>query len=104
MMEKLKYIPFILVTMFFVSCAKQPPLLKTEQWDVFQIDLTASVAGNPFMDTELNAEFVNGETRILVPGFYDGNDTFRIRFSPPEQGIWTYKTQSNYAKYSGENR
>ncbi|MBN1985933.1 MAG: DUF5060 domain-containing protein [Prolixibacteraceae bacterium] len=93
---------FILVSVLFVSCAKHNSLTKTEQWDVFQIDLTASVKGNPFMDTDLNAEFVNGETRISVSGFYDGNDTFRVRFSPPEQGIWTYKTQSNNADLSGK--
>ncbi|QGY42124.1 DUF5060 domain-containing protein [Maribellus comscasis] len=94
-MKNVKNYLLILLAFFFASCAKQNQLPETEQWDVFQLSLFASVEGNPFMNTEISAEFVNGDKRILVPGFYDGNDTFRIRFSPPVQGVWKYKTQSN---------
>ncbi|NNE76164.1 MAG: DUF4038 domain-containing protein, partial [Pricia sp.] len=37
---------------------------------------------------------------VKVPGFYDGNGNFRIRFSPNEQGEWYYKTTSNLDELS----
>ena len=34
------------------------------------------------------------ERHDSAPGFYDGAGTYRLRFSPPQQGQWTYKTSS----------
>jgi hypothetical protein len=34
------------------------------------------------MDIKLEAIFTFGQESISVPGFYDGNGTYRIRFSP----------------------
>jgi Domain of unknown function (DUF5060)/Domain of unknown function (DUF5605)/Protein of unknown function (DUF4038) len=52
-------------------------------------------AGNPFTDIQLSARFSNGDTSFTVDGFYDGNDTFRIRFMPQMPGKWQYVTRSN---------
>ncbi|MEF8853227.1 MAG: DUF4038 domain-containing protein [Haloarculaceae archaeon] len=30
-----------------------------------------------------------------VPGFWDGGDTFRVRFAPPETGTWTWETTAD---------
>ena len=49
--------------------------------------------GNPF-DIELTATFSGPDTTLTVRGFYDGNDTFKIRFMPVSQGVWSYVTQS----------
>ncbi|MBC7783740.1 MAG: DUF5060 domain-containing protein [Burkholderiales bacterium] len=66
-----------------------------EQWDVFELSLPGPADGNPFRDVQLSAQFTNGSETLTVPGFYDGNGTYRVRFSPPKQGAWTYKTTSN---------
>jgi Domain of unknown function (DUF5060)/Protein of unknown function (DUF4038)/Putative collagen-binding domain of a collagenase len=46
---------------------------------------------NPFIDVAVDAEFVGpGGTRFTVPGFYDGDGVWRVRFSPGEPGRWSY--------------
>jgi len=50
---------------------------------------------NPFANVVVDAMFVSptGKTS-KVPGFYDGEGTWRVRFNPNEIGRWTYRTQS----------
>ncbi len=60
---------------------------------------------NPFL-AELKGEFTGpeGET-IVIPGFYDGDNTWRIRFSPTRVGVWKYDILSDdiaYGKMNGE--
>lgn len=66
-----------------------------KQWDVFETSFQASVPGNPFTETTLSAVFTDGKQKITVQGFYDGDDTFRVRFMPAAQGRWQYSTRSN---------
>ena len=66
---------------------------KVECWGRYEISLPAKVKGNPF-DIELTATFSGPDTTLTVRGFYDGNDTFKIRFMPVNQGVWSYVTQS----------
>ena len=58
------------------------------QWEQFETSFTLHTAKNPFTDVTLKATFthaVSGKV-ITVDGFYDGDDTYRIRFMPTEQG------------------
>ena len=66
---------------------------KVECWGRYEISLLAKVTGNPF-DVEFTATFSGPDTTLTVRGFYDGNDTFRIRFMPMIQGTWSYVTKS----------
>lgn len=66
---------------------------KVECWGRYEISLLAKVTGNPF-DVEFTATFSGPYTTLTVRGFYDGNDTFRIRFMPMIQGTWSYVTKS----------
>jgi hypothetical protein len=50
----------------------------------------SEVYDNPFADVVVNATFVSPSNRwYTVPGFYDGDGIWRIRFSPAEAGEWT---------------
>lgn len=40
---------------------------------------------------ELKAEFVCGENRQCVVGFYAGNGVYKVRFLPDQAGMWTYR-------------
>lgn len=74
--------------------------LAIEQWGLFELALHATVSGNPFQDVALTAVFTNGHRNVEVRGFYDGDDTFRIRFMPDMQGHWSYRTHSETAALS----
>ena len=41
--------------------------------------------------------------RITVPGFYDGEGVYKVRFSPPCQGQWRYETRSNRPELNGKS-
>jgi len=67
----------------------------TERWAVHELVFDGPRTGNPFDDVTLAASFEAGGQEIRVAGFYDGGGTYRIRFSPPEIGRWTWRTHSN---------
>lgn len=72
-----------------------------ERWGVFEVTLNGPDRGNPFDDVTLAAIFENGGARVHVPGFYDGEGVYRIRFSPPELGHWRWTSESNAASLGG---
>lgn len=102
----------ILLLLILLSQALRSQNLRT--WDVYEITLKSSVNfKNPHteglrMDNKpfLIAEFTgtDGEctgSKISVPGFWDGGDTWKIRFAPPASGKWNYVTVSSDRKMNG---
>lgn len=46
---------------------------------------------NPFSDVDINAVFIHESgRRISLPGFWNGANEWKIRFSPDRTGIWKY--------------
>lgn len=72
-----------------------------EQWGCFELRLTGSAEGNPFLDTTLSVEFTLGSRVISVDGFYDGDGVYKARFMPEIQGLWKYQTVSNRPELHG---
>ncbi len=97
-----KFIFQFIVAILITACDQSKEIAKIEQWDVFEIEIKGPSAGSPFIDVEFNAIFELKEKSIKVPGFYDGNGIYRIRFSPDTVGDWTYKTISNVETLSGK--
>ncbi len=73
-----------------------------ERWSSTDIELAGPSTGNPFMEVDLSATFRLGARSIKVPGFYDGDGKYRIRFMPDQVGEWTYETNSNRPELSGK--
>lgn len=73
-----------------------------EQWGLYEISLKGPADGNPFVDVRLSAVFDSGGRRIEVPGFYDGDGVYRIRFMPETQGRWRYETSANRWELTGK--
>jgi len=49
----------------------------------------------PFVDMRVEARFTSPSGRVVaVPGFYDGGETWRVRFNPGEAGRWRWKITS----------
>lgn len=67
-----------------------------EQWGVQEITLRSTQPHkNPFADVKLQAQFRSGTKNVLVDGFYDGDQTWKIRLMPEAQGRWSFRTISN---------
>jgi hypothetical protein len=63
--------------------------------------LSGKAVGNPF-DVALTGRLVgpNGET-LRIPGFYDGDNSWMIRFSPTALGRWKVRTESEDSCLNG---
>lgn len=70
-------------------------MVEIAQYHVYDLRFTARVAKNPY-DVDLRAVWTapDGST-LTIPGFYDGDDTWVIRFSPMQLGEWSYETRSD---------
>lgn len=73
-----------------------------EQWGVFELELKGPADGNPFVDVRVGAVFTDGHTTLEVPGFYDGDGVYKVRFSPGAVGTWRYETKSNRWELTGK--
>ncbi|HVI98407.1 MAG TPA: DUF5060 domain-containing protein [Sphingomonas sp.] len=82
--------------------ARAAPPGKVERWGVYEIALDGPSDGNPFDDVTLAAVFTNGGRQVRVPGFYDGDGVYRIRFSPPELGRWEWRVTSSAPTMEGQ--
>jgi hypothetical protein len=73
----------------------------TTQWDMFEASFAGPSAGNPFVEVTLEAQFHQHGRVVLVPGFYDGEGVYKIRFMPDNPGSWSFVTKSNVADLDG---
>lgn len=92
----------IAIIVFLTGCIQPTKKTEVEQWDVYEIVQDGPSSGNPYMDIDIAAVFKNNEISLKVPGFYDGNGIYRIRFSPSLRGLWTYQTESNNKKLANK--
>jgi hypothetical protein len=74
---------------------------KVARWDIYEIALSGPAEGNPFAEVELAARFSQGGRVLDIPGFYDGDGIYRIRFMPDALGQWRYSTRSNRPELDG---
>ncbi len=73
-----------------------------EQWGLYEVTLKGPTNGNPFLDVRFAAKFSLGYDSIEVPGFYDGDGNYRVRFSPEKIGAWKYETVSGTPELNGK--
>lgn len=74
-----------------------------QRWRVAEIELTSSrTYADPFLDVEVNATFTGpGDAVITRPAFWDGGQKWKVRFAPPQSGLWTMKTSATDAANAG---
>ncbi len=71
-----------------------------QKYGVAEFFYTAKVSGDPFKVVFEAKVFCPGGKTVTVPGFYDGDDTFRVRFMPEQEGAYSYVTNSSEAALS----
>lgn len=93
----------LFVLSLFLACAGLRAAPATvEQWGLFELELKGPATGNPFVEVRFGAVFTDGRTTVEVPGFYDGEGVYKVRFSPGAAGTWRYETKSNRWELTGK--
>jgi hypothetical protein len=90
-------IKIVLIALLFCSYSLFGQV-STEKWKTIELTLKGPSNGNPFKDVKFSGLFINNGDSIKVPGFYDGEGAYKIRFMPQEVGKWIYETSSNVKK------
>lgn len=69
---------------------------QTKKWDIVDIPFKVKNETNKPLEVKFNAVFqhVNGKL-MEIPGFYNGEKTWIIRFCPSLEGRWIYQTNSS---------
>lgn len=73
-----------------------------ERWGLWETELKGPDTGNPYAEVTFGATFSRDGRVIEVPGFWDGGNVYRLRFSPPAEGEWRYVTRSNRPELDGQ--
>ena len=78
--------------------------MNVKKWDTAELVFDGPSDGNPFKEISLEGIFRYGNRSVRVPGFYDGNGTYKLRFMPDKEGLWSCETLSNSCRLSGQKR
>ena len=79
------------------AAAKSEKVPLTSKWDRFEQSFrSTTLYAHPLEEGTLTVEFrgPSGETHRVF-GFWDGDRTWRVRFSPDQVGRWTFRTVSS---------
>ncbi len=98
----MKYICCFILFTLTALCGVAAGFSTIEKWGVFELELKGPAGGNPFLEVRFGAVFTDGNTTVTVPGFYDGDGIYKIRFSPGATGDWRYETKSNRWELTGK--
>jgi len=64
-----------------------------ERWGVYEIGIKGPVDDGAWWNPGFSARFTHENGQVLeVPGFYDGDGRYRVRFMPSLEGKWRYRT------------
>ncbi len=81
------------VTLKYVAPEKETVVTDAETWLKEEMTFIASnPAVDPLNTQTLDVVFTNGHTSFTMPGFWDGDNVWRVRFALPSEGTWRYTT------------
>jgi hypothetical protein len=80
------------------------PDIKVHRYERHEIVLTTKAKpANPYLDIQAGIEFTGPNAKpVLVPGFWDGGGTFRVRFTPTIRGVWKWRSLSETSDLNGQ--
>ncbi len=93
----------LLVALTCAAAALGDELVQVAQWAPHDFAITAqSDAANPFLVEFAAAVAGPDGTRFELPGFYDGEATWKIRVAPTALGDWSLTTHSEVPALDGK--
>lgn len=83
-----------------------PPIsvnVLTETWRAAEINFeSATTYTNPLYAAQLSVTFTSPTGKVfVVPGFWDGGRIWRVRFAPPQTGVWQYVSSCSNSADAG---
>jgi hypothetical protein len=72
-----------------------------ERWGVFELVLLGPDLGRPASVPPFAAQFTCDGRTVHVPGFYDGDGRYVVRFSPDTTGHWRFRTVGGARELDG---
>lgn len=88
----------------FVTAGQAESASSVGKWERLVLSFAnTSYAGNPF-ELEMDAIFSHPQSgaSLRLPGYYAGNDTWKVGFMPTRTGQWTYVTTSQDGDLNGK--
>ncbi len=80
-------------TVVYLPPETEKLVTETETWIANEMTFIANnVVADPLNTRTFDVEFTNGHQTFNMPGFWDGDNVWRVRFALPSEGTWTYKT------------
>lgn len=75
----------------------------TEVWRAIELTLHSEIDyKDPFNEVIVDAIFEGPKgLKMVRPAFWDGGNTWRVRFAPPQKGVWKLTTVSNKTNDGG---
>lgn len=94
-----------MAAMAVVSCGRRfetRNLGVVERWQPLELTVRAKVdSPNPFL-VPFQAKVTTPDGKeLVVPGFHDGEDVWRVRVMPHTSGKWTVRTESDASELNG---
>jgi len=93
----------LLVCLAMILAPSLAAAADVERWGQWQRVFQGPSDGNCWKDVSLKARFTQQDRTLIVPGFYDGDGKYVIRFMPPAEGVWTWTTISNRRELDGHS-
>ena len=95
-----RHLRLLTVFLAFILLASAMPLaaaaetVTVQRWTMHEITFTSEVSyADPFSSVTLDVTFTGpGDIAMIMPAFWDGGDTWKVRFAPTQEGLWSYET------------
>lgn len=84
----MKVLTLLLVITTLLGCQNDNKLVEVEQWTTHEILFESEKKyPNGYIDVDVWCQFVNDQgDSLLRPAFWDGNQVWKVRFTPPDFG------------------
>ena len=75
---------------------------QAHKWETVDVSFTTNGKTEKPFQVELSCQFKGPDgSQITVPGFYNGNNEWLVRFNPNVEGVWTSISSSTIKKLNG---
>lgn len=96
------FLLFFMVFLFSQKAEAQQKI-KIKKWQPHDFEFKSTTASaNPFAINFTAHISGPGGINLTLPGFYDGGNTWKVRFSPTREGRWLIKTRSDVSSLNNQ--